>query len=119
MICKLKKSPYDLKQAPRQQYLKFDRFMVSSGFTRLHVDHCYYSKWFENSYIILLVYIDGMRIVGSCIKKIVNIKTKSTKELSMKNLVPAKKILEIRISREKKIVEDITNRVRGEGAEEV
>ena len=48
-----------------------------------------------------------------------NLKAKLAKEFSIKDLGPAKKILEMRIDREKKIVEDITSRVRGEGAEEV
>ena len=39
-VCKLKKSLNALEQAPRQWYLKFDRFMVSSDFTRLETDHC-------------------------------------------------------------------------------
>ena len=34
MVCKLQKSLYDLKQAPRQWYKKFDTFMSSSGFLR-------------------------------------------------------------------------------------
>ena len=63
---------YGLKQAPRQWYLKFDKFMVSSGFTRLHADHCCYFKWFENSYIILVLYVDDMLVVESSMKEIVN-----------------------------------------------
>jgi len=65
--------------------------MVSSRFTRLQVDHCCYSKWFENSYIILLLYVDDMLVVGSSIKEIVNLKAKLVKEFSMKNLDLAKK----------------------------
>jgi len=72
--------------------LKFDRFMVSSRFTRLQADHCCYSKWFKNSYIILLLYIDIMFVTGSSMKKIVNLKTKLVEEFSMKNLSLAKKI---------------------------
>ncbi|KAE8718794.1 cytochrome P450 71A9-like [Hibiscus syriacus] len=34
LVCRLKKSLYSLKQAPRQWYKKFDSFMGSSGFTR-------------------------------------------------------------------------------------
>ena len=75
--------------------------MVSSGFTRLHVDHCCYSKWFENSYIILLLYVD-MFVIGSSMKEIVILKVKLAKEFSMKDLGPTKKILEMRINKEKK-----------------
>ena len=82
--------------------MNFDRFMVSSGFTRLYTDHCCYFKWFENSYIILLLYVDDMLVVGSSMKEIVNLKAKLTKEFSMKDLGPAKKILGMRISREKR-----------------
>jgi len=65
LVCKLKKSLYGLKQALRQWYLKFNKFMISSGFTRLEADHCCYSKWFENSYIMLLLYVNDMLVVGS------------------------------------------------------
>jgi len=86
--------------------------MVSTEFTRLQADHCCYSKWFENFYIILLLYADDMLVAKSSMKEIVNLKTKLTKEFSMKNLGLVKKILEMRISRERKeIVEDITSRV--------
>ena len=93
--------------------------MVSSGFIRLQADHCCYFKWFENSYIILLLYADNMQVAGSRMKEIVNFKVKLAKEFSMKDLGPAKKILGMRINREKKGVEDITNPVYGEGPEEV
>jgi len=91
-----------LKQALRQWYLKFDRFMMSSGFTRLQADHCCYFKWFENFYMILLLYVDDILVGGSSMKKIVNLKAKLTEEFSMKNLGPMKKILGMRINREKR-----------------
>jgi len=53
-------------------------------------------------------------------KEIVNLKAKLVKEFSMKDLGSAKKILRMRISRErKKTAEDIASQVRKEGAEEV
>jgi len=102
LMCKIKKSLYGLKQAPRQWYLKFDRFIVSSDFTRLEADHYYYSKWFENSYIMLMLYVNDMLVSGSNMKEIVNLKANLAEEFSMKNLGPIRKILEIRISREKR-----------------
>ena len=68
--------------------------MVSSGFTRLEVDHCCYSKWFKNSYIMLLLYVDDMLVAGFNMKEFVNFKTILVKEFSMKDLSPSRKVLE-------------------------
>ena len=57
MVCNLKNRLFGLKQAPRQWYLKFDRFMASNGYMMLQADHCCYFKYFENSYIVLLLYV--------------------------------------------------------------
>ncbi|RVX19178.1 Retrovirus-related Pol polyprotein from transposon TNT 1-94 [Vitis vinifera] len=64
LVCKLRKSLYGLKQAPRQWYKKFDSFMHRIGFKRCEVDHYCYVKSFDNSYIILLLYVDDMLIAG-------------------------------------------------------
>jgi len=64
--------------------------MVSSDFTRLEADYCCYSKWFENFYIVLLLYIDDMLVVGSNMREIVNLKVRVAKEFSMKDLGPVK-----------------------------
>lgn len=64
LVCKLQKSLYGLKQALRQCYKKFDSFMKNNGFLRCEADCCCYIKRFDNSYIILLFYVDDMLIVG-------------------------------------------------------
>ena len=51
LVYKLKKSLYNLKQAPRKWYLKFNRFMASGGYMRPQL---IIVAIFENSYIILL-----------------------------------------------------------------
>jgi len=85
--------------------------MTSSGYTRLQADHYCYFKYFENPYIILLLYVNDMLVAGSRTKEIVNLKGQLERNFSMKDLSPAKKILEIRISKDRKIVEVITSRV--------
>ena len=43
------------------------------GFKRCETDHCCYVKSFDNSYIILLLYVNDMLIVRSSIKEINNL----------------------------------------------
>ncbi|RVX01499.1 Retrovirus-related Pol polyprotein from transposon TNT 1-94 [Vitis vinifera] len=86
LVCKLRKSLYGLKQAPRQWYKKFDNFMHRIGFKRCEADHCCYVKSFDNSYIILLLYVDDMLIVGFDIEKINNLKKQLSKQFAMKDL---------------------------------
>jgi hypothetical protein len=103
LVCRLKKSLYGLKQAPRQWYLKFDRFMTEQGYNRCHSDHCVYFKRLENgSFIILLLYVDDMLVAGSNMQDINVLKKKLANSFAMKDLGAAKKILGMRITRDRK-----------------
>ena len=62
LVCRLTKSLYGLKQTPREWYKKLGIFMSNSRYTRSEEDHCCYFKHFDNSYIILLLYVDNMFI---------------------------------------------------------
>ena len=64
-------------------------------------DRCCYVKFFENSYIILLLYVDDMLIVGSSIKEINNLKKQLSKQFAMKDLGATKQILGMRIIKDK------------------
>ena len=44
LVCKLKKSLFSLKQAPRQWYKKFDDFIQLVGFSKSDEDHCLFTK---------------------------------------------------------------------------
>lgn len=65
IMCKLWKSLYSLKQAPRQWYMKFDEFVHEIEFSRFHADYCCYVKRYDNSFITLLLYIDDILKAGS------------------------------------------------------
>ena len=79
LVCKLRKSLYGLKQTPRQWYKKFDSFMHRIGFKRCEVDHYCYVKFFENSYIILLLYVDDILIARFSIEEINDLKKQLSK----------------------------------------
>ena len=99
LVCRLKKSLDGLKQAPREWYLKFDTFMIEQGYDRCHFDHCVYFKRLDNGrYIILLLYVDGMLVLGSNMQDINLLKIKLDKSFGMKDLGAAKQILGMRIT---------------------
>ena len=75
--------------------------MNRTRFKRCEVDHCSYVKFFDNSYIILLLYVDDMLIVGSSTEEINNLKKQLSKQFTMKDLGAAKQILDMRIIRGK------------------
>ena len=71
------------------------------GFKRCEANHCCYVKFFGNSYIILLLYVDDMLIAGFSIEEINNLKKQLSKQFAIKDLGAAKQILGMRIIRDK------------------
>eukprot|EP00253_Pinus_taeda_P034587 PITA_34587 len=60
LVCRLKKSLYGLKKAPRAWYAKMDSFLLESGFSRCHSDNTVYTKKEGKSLIILVLYVDDL-----------------------------------------------------------
>ena len=103
LVCKLKKSLYELKQVPRQWYKKFDSFMMSHGYIKTSSDHCVLTRKFSNDdFIILLLYVDDMLIIGHDSSKIDRLKRELSKSFAMKDLGSAKQILGMKISHDRK-----------------
>eukprot|EP00253_Pinus_taeda_P010546 PITA_10546 len=65
LVCRLKKSLYGRKQAPRAWYAKMDSFLLESGFSRCHSDNTLYTKKVGKSLIILVLYVDDLILAGS------------------------------------------------------
>jgi hypothetical protein len=77
--------------------------MTEQGYSRCHSDHCVYFKKLENgSYIILLLYVDEMLVKGCNMKDINVLKNKLANSFAMKDLGASKKILGMRITRDRK-----------------
>nr|GEZ06604.1 zinc finger, CCHC-type [Tanacetum cinerariifolium] len=65
-VCKLIKSMYGLKQAPKQWHQKFDEVVLSNGYLLNQADKCVYSKFDASSKgVIIFLYVDDMLIFGT------------------------------------------------------
>ena len=103
LVCGFKKSLYRLKHAPRQWCKKFDSFMVDHGYARTISNHCVFvKKFFDGEFIILLLYVDDMLIICRDTSKIDRPKKELSKSFNMKDLGPAKQILDMKISHDRK-----------------
>ncbi|KAG8491868.1 hypothetical protein CXB51_015214 [Gossypium anomalum] len=102
-VCLLRKSLYGLKQSPRQWYKRFDSFMASHDFKRSSLDSCVYFKKNSNgSFVYILLYVDDMLIAAKDKGEIRKVKAQLSEEFEMKDLGPAKKILGMKILRDRK-----------------
>lgn len=100
IVCRLQNSFYDLKQAPRERYKKFDNFKSSNDFRRCEEDQCYYVKYLSNSYIILLLHIHCMYFQA----RNKYVRKELSKESSMKDFGVTKENLRMRISRDSDVL---------------
>jgi hypothetical protein len=75
--------------------------MGEQGYKRCSTDHCVYiQRLSADDFIILLLYVDDILIVGKNVSRIVKLKKELSKSFAMKDLGPAKQILEMRIERD-------------------
>lgn len=101
-VCKLIKSLYGLKQAPKQWHQKFDEVVLSNGFKLHNSDKCIYSKFDDNSQVVIIcLYVDDILICGADMSQVEMTKSFLSSQYSMKDMEEADVILGIRIKREK------------------
>ena len=102
MVCKLKKSLYELKQLLRQWYKHFDNFMRGKRCTQSHYNSCvYYNKLLGGEYIYLLLYVDNI-LIASKRKYIIDKLKDLSSEFEIKDLGEAKEVLRMEIGRDRK-----------------
>ena len=73
------------------------------GTKKTTFDHCVFTrKFFDDDFIILLLYVDDMMIIGHDSSKIDRLKKELSKSFAMKDLGSAKQILGMKISHDRK-----------------
>ncbi|GJZ09984.1 zinc finger, CCHC-type containing protein [Tanacetum coccineum] len=93
-VCKLVKSLYRLKQAPKQWHQKFDEVVLPSGFLLNQSDKCVYSKFNSSGKgVIICLYVDDMLIFGTDQNQVDKTKKFLSSKFSMKDMGEADVIL--------------------------
>ncbi|GKE45475.1 zinc finger, CCHC-type containing protein [Tanacetum coccineum] len=84
-VCKLIKSLYGLKHAPKQWHQKFDEVVLSNGYLLNQAGKCVYSKFDESGKgVIISLYVDDMMIFGTD-----QVQVDLTKEFLSSSVTPA------------------------------
>jgi hypothetical protein len=96
-LCKPEKSIYGLKQASRSWNLHFDEVVRGFGFIKNVEEHCVYKKVSGSAVLFLVLYVDGILLIGNEISMLEAIKSSLRKSSSMKDLGEAAYILGIEI----------------------
>ena len=97
MVCKLVKSLYSLKQAPKQWHDKLDRTLTSVGFVTNEADKCVYYHYGGGEGVILCLYVDDILIFGTSLEVIKEVKDFLSQKFEMKDLGEADVILNIKL----------------------
>ena len=97
-VCKLVKLLYGLKQAPKQWHNKFDHVLVTNGYSINDANKCIYSKYEDNTCVVICLYVDDMLIFGTNLEVVCETKKFLGSKFDMKDLGEAGVILGIKIT---------------------
>jgi hypothetical protein len=104
MGCHLRKFIYELKQASRQWYLKFNETIRSFGFKENEEDNCIYAKFRNGKIIFLILYVDDILPASSDVSLLLETKRFLSSNFDMKDLGEASFVLGIEIHRDRRKV---------------
>ena len=83
-VCKLRKTLYCLKQAPRVYYGKITKFLIQSGYSVAHVNSRLFVKDSKGKLATMLVYMDELILAGDNEEKIRSLREKWSVHFQMK-----------------------------------
>ncbi|KAJ3687146.1 hypothetical protein LUZ61_016310 [Rhynchospora tenuis] len=98
-VCRLRKSLYGLRQAPRMWFSKLTTALQAYGFIQSYADYSLFTLEKKDISLAILVYVDDLVIAGNNSKAIDQFKQYLSSTFYMKDLGALKYFLEIEIAR--------------------
>jgi hypothetical protein len=86
LVCRLKKTLYSLKQAPRAWPDKIGQYLVTSGFQTSDADFSLYVKKKDHGIVVIVIYVDDLIITRDSDVDISDLKKLLKQKFEMKDL---------------------------------
>ena len=102
MVCKLKRSIYELKQASRSWNIRFDQAIKSFGFEQNLDESCVYKRHRDKVVMFHVLYVDYILLIGNDVWVMSSVKVWLLSQFDMKDLGEANFILGIKLWRDHK-----------------
>ncbi|CAI5999645.1 unnamed protein product [Closterium sp. NIES-64] len=99
-VCKLKKSIYSLKQAPRCWYQKLAAVLEEMGFRTSSCDESLFLKGEGEKLVLFLVYVDNILLFSSSMKEIQKVQQQLMENFKCKNLGEVQYYLGMHVERD-------------------
>ena len=100
-MCKLKKSLYGLKQASRKWYEKLTSILLQHQYVQASLDHSLFIKKTDQSFTVLLIYVDAIILTSDSLYEFHHIKTVLDDLFKIKDLGQLKYFLGIEVANSK------------------
>ncbi|KAI5341577.1 hypothetical protein L3X38_009452 [Prunus dulcis] len=101
VVCKLRKSLYELKQSPKAWFERFATSMKKFGYVQSNLDHTLFLKRHKGKLTALIIYVDDMIVTGDDQAEMQNLQKYLASEFEIKSLGDLKYFLGIEVARSK------------------